>query len=269
MKVAQRVVSANASGPVATTAPNSVFALGGGASNDAAAIEDTPAPSPAPSPAVVNAFGSVPRRTPTRADTPAQETRMSKTKRARATKSASVQFQILALLAAEGDLAREELKAKISGDDKQLTQAVLQAKKCGRMVWVEKVSAFRITKAGREWVTGGANLDNQQRHVAKTSPAAVKSSRRSPARRGQDLDAQEQQRTGVAHIDRQGRPEAPSTPAGAVMVVDVATDFDCALSSSGRFSVVKNGQRTELTRDETRIAMRYLDRIAEPDAIPA
>lgn len=87
----------------------------------------------------------------------------AKARKPKATQGANPQFQICALLMAKGELSREELAADVSCDSRPMQNALYNAKAAGRIVWIEKLDKYRITKEGREWASGGANLGNQRK----------------------------------------------------------------------------------------------------------
>lgn len=162
----------------------------------------------------------------------------AKPRRARKTSGASPQFQICAALMAHGDLAREDLHAKLDGvTAQQLASALNNAKVKSRIVLVK--DKFRITPQGQAWATGGANLDNQQAAAPKAARAAGKSR---------------------AH--RRERTAKPAREVDTSPPPEPASDFCCAVRSDGTFWLRKNGQEMHLTVEEHRQMLAYQERMA-------
>lgn len=168
------------------------------------------------------------------------------------TKPTSPQFQICAALLAHGDMPREKLFKKVKIDDtKSFSNAIVNARLVGRIETLEDKS-LHLTDVGKEWVSGGANLDNQRR--ATHSPAKVVTGKRT--HKAKDLPQSEQKRVGVVAV-RNGKPvDAAAAP----------TSFRCAVYSDGVFFLEKGGQRIELEADEHAWMLRYLERMAEQEA---
>jgi hypothetical protein len=258
LRPTQILVSAHDASPVKTTAARSVFDMGGaGASTDDAPQDDEAAPPAQSSSPVVNAFGSAPRReSASPANPPEEQPVVKPSKRTRATGEASPRFKVLSTLMARGDLDPPALIKHTGLDSKQIGNATYQARIAGQIAWIDKDGVWRITAAGKEWASGGANLDHQQR-AGKTSPARVKTARRQKPRRGKDLAPDEQQRAGVVAVDGRGRPTAPTA-------TDAPRTFRCAIFNDGSFFITKNGTEIELDAGEHKQLLHYLERLAEP-----
>jgi hypothetical protein len=225
------------------------------------------------------------------ADTPAKEkpvqrqTKTDTARKPRPTKGASARFQICALLTAKGDLTREELLADVSCDRTAFTNAVFNAKRAEHIVFIAKTDKWHITAAGKDWTSGGANLDNQQ--AATSSPAEVKRGRRQPREKSAGLPKSEKQRLGVVDTGgkkrkkpkarrspvrvHQPKPAAPtvasqlalSEPARIQVVQE--RSFRCAVVSDGGFFLHKGEKQIELTPEEHREMLNYIDRVRGVD----
>ena len=84
---------------------------------------------------------------------------------------------------------------------------------------------------------------------AKASPAKVKRTRHQPARKVQELPAQVQRNLGVV-------------PAPAAPLPRGAGGFRCGLYSDGSLEIHTDTQRIDLTRDQVRELVAYLDKLA-------
>jgi hypothetical protein len=190
-----------------------------------------------------------------------------KTRKPRTTNGSSPQFQICALLMSQGDLSREELLAQASCDRQQAYSAIHNAKNMGRIVFVEKTSKYRITAEGKEWTSGGANLDNQR--AATSSPREVKRGRRQARERSAGLPKAEKARLGVVDVRADGSPKRPASTAIAlssqIQVIEERS-FRCAVFNDGSFHLTKNGLSIELDAAEHGQMLRYLERMAEQAA---
>lgn len=144
-------------------------------------------------------------------------------KGAKGAKGATPQFQILALLMAKGDMTREALLADVSADARPFANALYNAKQAGRIVYLSEQDKYRITDAGRDWATGGANLASQ-----KAMGGAV----------------------------------PPPKPAKDTKAVAEPT-FRCAVYSDGSFHLAKAGQAVDLTPAEYAAMLRYAKRMAD------
>lgn len=182
----------------------------------------------------------------------------------------SAQFQICALLMAEGDLTRAELASKVDvSADSALTNAIFNAKNLKRITKDKGTGKYSITKTGREWANGGSNLDNQRRST--TSPAAVKRARREPAQRGSKLPKGERERLGVVDVTPAGNVRGGlrlASDAGAAVPAPIVPQrsFRCAIGSDRSYTLRKGGVEIELTEDETLEMLRYVDRVRGMDA---
>lgn len=177
----------------------------------------------------------------------------------------SPQFQVVALLMAEGELTRAELANKIDVKDaQQLSNALFNARSVKRIKLDKATDKYSVTQAGRDWANADANLDNQ-RASGKTSPAAVKRARREPAQRGKDLDKGEQKRLGVVPVTSTGRLRGglhlATTADVQQLQVMPAASFRCAIASDRCFALRKGDTEIELTPSETLELLLYVDRI--------
>lgn len=177
-----------------------------------------------------------------------------KARKVRAAKRATPRFQIVSLLMAKGDLTREELLADVSATRQQFNNGVYQAKLAGHIQFTEKSGKYSVTEEGREWASGGANLDNQR--------AAGRAADGERARRG--------------HARERGSAKGQlrlAARSGAVVPADVHVvqqhTFRCSVASDGSFWIEKNGQRVELDMPETRRMLSYLERMAIEEAAVA
>ncbi len=161
----------------------------------------------------------------------------AKKRKPRQSSGAAPQFQICALLMAKGDLTLDELKADVSADATPFKNALYNAKKGGRVVFIQKADKYRLTKEGRDWVTGGANLANQQ--ATDVSAPPPKATARPPAR--------------LQRVVMQ--------PVSVETVVE--RSFRCAVFSDGGFSLTKGGQSIELTPAEFTEMQQYARRMGE------
>lgn len=236
----RRIVDAATAPPVATGAPASVFQWWG-AGVKPAAVEDAQLDEQEPP--------------PTAAPAPTEEPSMPKPgpRKQRATKAQSPQFQICTALLA-GDLTREELAAAVDAKGAQLHQATFGAKKVGRIVFLEKTEKFHLTREGKDWVTGGANLAAQR---AATAPAPAPTPQARRARRKAAA-----KRAKVRKALPAALPSPPPPPAAAV-ATPPSGGYRCAVDNGGRFTLEKGGVRIELDVDEHRDMLRYLDRMGE------
>jgi hypothetical protein len=251
VKAHQVVVDARTAARPVTNAARSVFDMGGDANAGAASNDDNDALPPTPQlPPATNAFGSLPRP---------QENAMPETP----SREATPRYQVLAALTAS-KLSAPEIKAKTTLEDRQIGNALYAAKAAGHVTRDDK-GVWHVTKAGRAWLAGSDKFGSKP--AAKTSPAEVKSRRRSPTRRGQDLAIDEQQRAGVVHVDGRGRPRASTKP---LLEADQQPKaFRCAVFNNGHFFITKAGVDIELTKDEHAEMLQYLDRMGEPRAAVA
>jgi hypothetical protein len=192
-----------------------------------------------------------------------QENVMSKpARKPRTTNGASPRFQICALLMAKGDLSRDELAAGVSAKDKQLYNAIYQAKGAGHIVFIEKTGKFHVTAQGKDWTSGGANLDNQR--ATTSSPSEVKRGRRQAREKSTGLPKQEKNRLGV--VDVRGDGSVIKTAVDrAASPIEVASPhaFRCGVFSDGGFHVTKKGVSIDLDKVELAQMLRYLERMAE------
>jgi hypothetical protein len=164
-----------------------------------------------------------------------------KARRGRKASGASPQFKICAALLAHGNLDRDELLANLDSVTRaQLASALNNAKTHNRIRFEQ--DKFHLTKEGKDWVTGGANLDNQQPPARKPRKAAGKS---------------------AAHRRSQRRAE-PMQDVDTSPPPDAEPDFRCAVMSDGAFFISKDGNVIELDADEHRRMLAYLERMAEP-----
>lgn len=215
--IVQRTVPAADAPPITTTAPNSPFNWRPAGSTAA------PAP-PAAEP--------TPEKTPMASKKP-------KARKAKPTEGASPQFQICSLLAAKGPMTREDLATDVTCDDRPFGNAMYNARVAGRIEHNAKTDQWQITKVGREWLTGGANLGN---HKAASAPP------------------QPRQKPAPAKVAR------PAVPVADRMQVRVASTFRCAVYSDGAFTLAKDGTQIDLTPTEHADMLRYLERMAEEQA---
>ncbi len=218
--VIQRTVPAADAPPVNTTAPNSPFNWRPAGSAAA------PAP-PAAEP------------TPERAPMASKKPKAPKARKAKPTQGASPQFQICSLLAAKGSMTREALATDVTCDERPFGNAMYNARVAGRIEHNAKTDQWQLTKAGREWLTGGANLDN-----VKAASAPPQAQRKAPA----------------------SKAARASVPAGQLVEVRVASTFRCAVYSDGAFTLAKDGTQIDLTAAEHADMLRYLERMAEEQA---
>lgn len=187
------------------------------------------------------------------------------TRKPRSDRGAGPQFQVACILlnAPDEGLGRVAIAQQLQGvDAQQLSNAFWIMKKNGRIQHPAGDSDnWILTAAGREWATGGANLDNQ-RAAARTSPAAVKRARHQPAQKASTLPDREQQRLGV--VDTRGVLRLASdagAPVPAPLQVLPPPSFRCSIGSDGCYSLRKDGVELELTPTETLEMLRYIDRI--------
>ena len=208
------------------------------------------------------------------ADEPREENPMPKTtapaakkpRKPKTTKAASAQFQICSLLMAKGDMTQHELKADVSADPKAFYNAIFNGKAAGRIVYLEKTEKYHLTQAGREWTTGGANLDN---HKASAPPP--KATKRAPAKKAKPAraaavkPAKKARKARAAAAAAQAAPQTTALTLGTFEPV-VERSFKCAAFSDGSFMLAKNGQVIELTPAEHAEMIRYEERMAEVPA---
>ncbi|MFC5498160.1 hypothetical protein ACFPOE_11490 [Caenimonas terrae] len=170
-------------------------------------------------------------------------------RKARPTKAASPRFQICALLMAKGPLTREQLLEDVSAERTAFYNAVFNAKKAEHITFHEKDGTYRITKAGKEWTTGGGNLDNQQADAAPKDTPRAKPGRtvRKPS----------------AASTAQLAPAARTDLAIRTFEPVVERSFRCAVFSDGGFHLTKNGVSIDLTAAEHAEMLRYQERMAE------
>lgn len=225
----QRTVDAATAPRLHVTAPSSPFNW-----RPAGELPDLEAPSDSNADASAN-------------DKPPEETttmtREASAPNKRTPKGATARFQICALLMAKGDLTRDEILADVSADKNAVYQAFFAAKKAEHITFIEKSDKWRITPAGKDWTSGGANLDNQRAPAAK--PAAPPKSQRKAKR--------------VAVGDIVVRDKAATPPS-------MPRSFRCAVYSDGGFMLAKGDARIELDADEHAGMLRYLERMAEDQA---
>jgi hypothetical protein len=238
---------------------------GAATKNDRAALERTlaqspqslgwaVAPTPAPKPEA---------QAQSTANVTQENVMPNKTHKPRKTPAGSTRFQICALLMAKGDLSREELVADVSADAKQLYNAIYQAKAAGHIVFIEKAQKFRITAEGKDWTSGGANLDNHK--AASTSPREVKRGRRQARESGAGLPKQEKSRLGVVDVRADGSPRKTSAVDRAIAPIQTANPnaFRCGVFSDGGFHITKKGLSIDLDKVELAQMLHYLERMAE------
>jgi hypothetical protein len=143
----------------------------------------------------------------------------------RATRADGAQFKVACVLLTAGEegLHHDTIAAQLDGvATKVLSNALFNMKSAGRVDRPNGTQRWRLTEAGREWATGGGNLD-KQRGTART--LAVSTSN--------------------------------------VHLVPVRPSFRCYIASDGCFAVEKAGHKIELTLEETRQMVRYLDMVGE------
>jgi hypothetical protein len=191
----------------------------------------------------------------------------AKSHKPRPTNGGSPRFQICALLMSQGDLSRDELTAGVSADAKQLYNALYQLKQAGHVVVIEKTGKFHLTATGKDWTSGGANLDNHR--AAGSSPREVKRGRRQAREKSAGLPKQEKARLGVVDLRADGSVKKPASTAIAlssqIQVIEERS-FRCAVFSDGGFHLAKDGQSIDLTAVEHAQMLRYLERMAEQAA---
>jgi hypothetical protein len=190
----------------------------------------------------------------------------TKTRKSKSTNGTSPRFQICALLMS-GDLTRDELTAGVSADAKQQYNALYQLKQAGHIVFIEKTGKFHLTATGKDWTTGGANLDNHR--AASSSPREVKRGRRQAREKSAGLPKQEKARLGVVDVRADGSVKKPAATAIALssqIHVIEERSFRCAVFNDGSFHLTKNGQSIELDAIEHAQMLRYLERMDEQAA---
>lgn len=135
----------------------------------------------------------------------------------------------------EEDQTRTALAAALPDlTSAQISGALNNAKAHDRIVWIESDQAFRLTKAGREWLapTESAAPPERKTRAAKTR--------------------------GSAH---QRRARKPSKKVDTSPTDDEAA-FRCAVISDGAFFISKDGVVIELDAGEHRQMLDYLERMA-------
>jgi hypothetical protein len=255
----RRVVDAASAPRVAITAPTSPFGWNAGASiagaPDPGDDEDNatpPPPAPSPTPAPI-----APPTAPSAPPEPAIPKRTTKT-----THAATPLLQVCAALLA-GDLTQPELAAAVTLERAQLHQATFYAKKNGRIVWLEKTSKFHLTKEGRAWATGEASIKDQLRTSIARNEAAGKPRKVKAAPAPAPAPAEEAAiHVGAADVTARGiETRAVALPAPTPIVPEAS--FRCAVFSDGGFHLAKSGQQIDLSPQECRQMLNYLERLAE------
>jgi hypothetical protein len=217
-----------------------------------------------PAAAAASPFTSVWQRTPQpTANRTHQEPPMpaKKQRKPRATDSGSMLFRLCAALL-PGDLDRDALCKAIGADaDRHFVQLTSRAKAKGFVAVND--GSYTLTDAGKEWTSGGANLGNHKSaaKTGRTSPKAVKRTRRERAQKGRELSAGEQQRLGVVPVTAKGQLRG-----GLQLATDAPRTFRCAVFNDGSFMLSKDGQQVELDPEENAQMLRYLERMAEETA---
>lgn len=141
----------------------------------------------------------------------------------------NAQFKVACvLLAAGGSMERDAIAAQLDGvPHKALCNALANMRTAGRAE--KSADGWRLTDHGRAWATGGANLMNQRAAAEAEKP-------------------------------RKARAVATVEPA---QLMAARPSFRCWLASDATFAMEKAGQRIELTLEETRQMLRYLDAVGE------
>lgn len=226
--VQQRHVSAADVPPPQTRGASSVFNWRG--AGTAAATASDPEP---------------PQETTPTTSQPEQETMATTKKRngaARARKSTRGSPQLVicqALL--EEDLSREAIAEKCSDlTASQISSALQNAKKLGRIAWIEKSQTFRLTATGKEWLAAAAGeAPPEEAPETPKRGAGKRGAHRRPRRaKSEEVDT--------------------SPPAGGG-----ESTYRCAVMSDGCFFLTKDGVTIELEPDEHAGMLRYLERMAE------
>lgn len=219
--VTQRTVSAAEAPPLRSAAASSVFNWG--------AVSATPEPTAAPA--------SQPQE-----EQPMATEHKNRTARTRKSRNGTPQLQVCSALL-QNDLSREAIAEACSGlGSAQISSALNNAKAHGRIAWIEKDGVYRISKAGKEWVSAAGDTDQAEaKPVRRATAHKTAHRRRKPAQRSE--------------VDTSPNEEAQDT---------ADATFRCAVMSDGCFFVSKEGLILELTKEGHMQMLRYLERMAEP-----
>lgn len=221
-----------------------------------------PAPTPAPTPRPTPAPTPAPKPTPTPAPVsiPASPLPVltfkepTMTEPSNISSKAGAAFQVCATLMASGDMSRDELAEKLGLLEAKLRNALSNSKSLGRIVLLPS-GKYRITKAGKEWASGGANLANQRSNL---TPSKVVTGRRKVKAR--DLDKGERKRLGVV---RRGKRGAALVPVATISpIATKAPSLMCGLFNTGELRIEAGDQVMRLDRVQARELVGYLDKIS-------
>lgn len=163
---------------------------------------------------------------------------IKKKRAARKSSGGSPQLQICSALLQFGTMPREALAAwgeEVGLAAAQISSALNNAKSLGRLIKGD--DGYELTEDGRAWLA-----------AAGVEPAPEKSTRRSTRK--------------TAH--RRGRTKREKVDTHPAEEETADATFRCAVMSDGCFFISKEGQILELTADEHRQMLHYLERMAEP-----
>lgn len=154
---------------------------------------------------------------------------------------ASPQQTLCALLRDHGDMTREAIGVALTTlTSAQVSSALNNSKSKGRIVFIEKAQAWRLTKEGKDWVGDVAAPAGDE------APKRKRAAKKTAHRRGTKRAAP------AREVDTSPADEEPS--------------FRCGVLSDGAFHISKDDTSIELDAEEHAQMLRYLERMAEDPA---
>ncbi len=179
----------------------------------------------------------------------------------RATGAAAPQLQVLTALASRaGSWPRAELRAAVTLDDDQFSNAIYNVCKAKRAR--RNGNAFEITRDGLQVLDAEGVVGKRQPVKAKK---ALKQATRQPATKSKSKPTKKPVASPVKTKPSQAlalaaRPRIASD-AWPLIDVAVATPFRCAAFSDGSFIIEKGGKSLTLTPEETANMRQYQERM--------
>jgi hypothetical protein len=183
----------------------------------------------------------------------------AKPRKSRPTKGISARFQICALLLSKGDLSTEELKADVSAEPRAFQNAIYNAKGARHITFSASADKWHLTSEGKDWTSGGANLDN---HRAAPAPSPTRKAA-TPAQAKRAKPGQRIKKAPRTVKTAAAEPSFATTVATRPFEPVIERSFRCAVFSDGGFFLAKGDQKIELTAAEHSEMLRYQERMCE------